>query len=531
MAFSIPIQPRTICPNPKSGPIVVGVYTDEHIVNYGTQKAISLTFTSATVADTTTLVIAGVTLTVDSATFFTKNTFAWNTTALNAATAFARMIRANFSFNNVWVVQQDETVILFWQDYGSKPSDDLSAVAGDLTVNYTIAGADIETKEVTLWYKLYKAGNPVSEVRSAAVPYDPLFPWAAVKFQLEESFALLLSTQFPGLGSMTAPEWQQTMLDEFTFRAGTVEKVNCENVYGTALETFTFKVVNSVFQHYDTNDFLDHCYARGSLAKFLTDRPDCWPLCFDSYEWLFIYLELPAGVGDADPENEAFKVLWEFYDAAGGLITTNQALISFATGTTSAVYAIPTGTSHDPVDSFLPFNADTMQVKVQFKSDIDSVITWHDYSETYTYKLRECDCHEEEVYFLNWKGGFDTINFRKVTKFDVEVDALILTSKHFIETFESIDEYYNKGARQATIDRADERLTLISDRIANSCFNLCWIEQFLTSPEHYIRYQDANGRDRARRVVLDYNTTTILQVGQVFRLQPSFVYLDELETH
>lgn len=532
MSFTMPKQPRTTCPNPKSGEVTVGVFIDDHVITYGAFKTLQLTFTSATVADSTTLKIAGVDLVVDStAGFYTSTTFAWNVDAATAIQAFVRMIRANFNFNDVWVIVDDATpttVSLFWRTRGTQPADDFTALAGDLTIDINVPGNDPETEDYFLWYRLYKDGEPVSEIRSASIPFDPDNPFNTVDLELSRSFGQLLETPFPGLENMSGVEYVPEFLDVFTVRVGSVEKLDCVNDYKTAIESFDFKVANSIFQHYEEKEFLNHCYVKGSLAKFLTDRPDCFSACFDSYEWLYIYLEQPAGTGIADVETGAFKVVWTIKDSAGSILTVNEELIVFDPGVEFGVFAIPTGTNHDSVKPFLDNNSATLSVQVEFLTDVDAVQTWLPYSEVYTYNLRGCRCNEVEIWFLNWRGGFDTINFKKIDQFDIEVDATILSSKHILDKFESLDEYFNSGARKGHITRADEIFTLLSDRISNRCGALCWIEQFLTSPLHYIRYQDANGNDKARRVVLDYGTTTILKTGEVFRLRPTFTYLDEL---
>ena len=277
-------------------------------------------------------------------------------------------------------------------------------------------------------------------------------------------------------------------------------------------------MVNSVFQEDEFEEFLP--YSRPDnlgIVKFLTDRPICFPICFGSYEWIWIYLHK----SDLFTNATQFVVVYQFKQTNGDPLRQVEAFLG-----SDGVYCIPSGTDNQIVNNELgTSNEYTIQVFAKFSNDI-----LFPYSEKRTYRCYECSCNEEEIYFLSSLGGYDTMSFERIESGDLIVEG-VTTETELNRTSRRADTFYNQGARQNHIQNVDEKYFLRSIIIKGKCNERCWYEQFLASPFHYIRTVDAQGIEIMRRVIVDMETTRLYTAENVTRLFIGFTFTNTKNHH
>jgi len=273
-------QPRTFCPVSKSYPLLYQISTDEHIISSGEFPFFTLTIESTPAANGEVLILAGQTFTVDNIGPETFQTFRGDGTKKDIAESIVLALQKNFTFQDYQIFTTssggDWTVNAF--KFTAEELDDWIFDNTGLSIATTLTeanGQPVELRNMRIWYRLYRQGEPVTGIKTADIPFDPLSPFSSiVEFDVLEQARITVRAKIPSYNLLT-PLPDNDYSDVLHVRFGLVEyDDNCNPIYGDSFITSDFVLTNSIFQYNYAFEFLPHCPNGGfPLVRFLSDRP------------------------------------------------------------------------------------------------------------------------------------------------------------------------------------------------------------------------------------------------------------------
>lgn len=523
-------MPRTYCPNSKSRPVQWTIQTDEHIDTPGTFASFTVTFNTTGGANGETIEIAGQTMTVDNSQPFGYKTFQATGTSREVAENFLNAMRTDPTF---------ELYLTFLSGSGGTWSANAIKYEATTEENWTFddAGTTMDVditdangappvlKNVRIWYRLYDINQPVSTQRYADIIFDSTFPFfSEVPIDAESLLRGLVSTTPPSY-AWFGPVLDTNYSKRFHLRYGLIEfDDNCDRIYGQSGFTSEIILTNSVWQLHETREFLDHCPATVSegTVQFLTDRPDSMVICFETYEWVHIWLErLGTDTG-------IFRIRFRFYAGPeeDDFISQYEQLVKDGFG----AYIIGIGPADNALSSAIPIGTTRYTIQV-YKQREDGIGGFEDvpYSITLERHLVACDCKAAEVYFLEDNGSWRTVIFEKVTERTIEQRESAWEQPLDKFDTDADTRLFDEGSRYSEADLADQTFVLLTEKISERKRPM--YEQLVRSPECYIKTMTAQGKLIVRRIIFNRQTFITSRRGEAIRLQLRFRFNTRLKIH
>lgn len=300
---------------------------------------------------------------------------------------------------------------------------------------------------------------------------------------ISRNLSSYVSTTFPGMipGS-DAPILDANICKNICLRFGQIFDeglTDCDATPQFFETTSPIKIINSAFQKPEEVDSInsgiplmeDFCYS-GTPTRFLTDYPTGLPVCPGACFWLWYHL-------DADLSGLVNPIVYPFYRFfyTDGTNTPNiQGTTPMSVG---ECWSVPAG------ECELSFLADPLKTIEAIETTIlvvsDFLIV--QLSETFRLEIDVSKCCCNEFYFLNEKGGFDTIEFNCETEIALSIESSEICG------FENCEGDILKGGKAEADRSAFETFTIFS-QFNEDYFDLNWFRQFLKSPIRYIRKED-----------------------------------------
>ena len=496
--ISLTLGPNSLCPNPVSGPICFNILSDEHYESAGSFANMNVMFPNGqTNPDGNSIVINGITFTVDSSSDYTSTTFKYGATTAETADNFKNMLASNYYYIDAHLslsTGTNSTVYVLWTK--REEIKDLETYSHANMTNWATSnvvinqGSAPQLNSFRLWYLLHDGDESLTRQRFSNIPFDPLNIFKTLELSFEESIQRMLSFTIPSI-SLDAPFQDSKFYRKLRLRYGGVLTSNCEDSNGQVFNSYEFTVINSVIQPEERNFNQNHCPFFSTQVKFLTDRRNGLSVGVDELQLMWIWINnTPAFNVTTD---NAFKVVYTFYPSDGSPEFEHEKLIQ-----DPGAWVVPCGTSMPTIANNVN-GVSKYTVQVFGKQFHDSTLYWAEYSELFTFNYDTNQNYDLEIYFKEDRGGLGTFKFKETTRVaPVKVGAV---SDNGV-TKGTWPTVVQNGRRVQHVSSYHEIFTARSGRISNTESNRLWIKKFIKSGDYFIRLNDTQGNQYIRRIIL-----------------------------
>ena len=446
-------------------------------------------------------------------------------TIAQMADNLAQMLNANFAFIGNWTIARTSFPGLETVTASSKEEKNFSPFTFSFPVAIppllvTLNGTDPEFKkdyEIVIQIWDCDALGVLTNLLSTT-SFEPDTATSEVCADLSRDLSTLVQTTWPGLlpGS-DQPLQDTTVCRRICLRYGQIfdESASDCDVTPQYFETASpITIINAVFQKpveaesiLTSTDLMDAWCYQGEPTRFLTDYPQSVKVCPDSCFWLWYNFDIDLTLF-VDPEAYAF---YRFFYTDGSISPSIQSVRDLIR---NGCWTIPAG------ECQVGYLADPLKVIEAIET---TIILLHDagallISESFTLQIDRSKCCCREFYFLNEKGGFDTLMMNCEQDVDLELSSSEVCG------FENCTGDILQGGKQEADRRAFEVFKVFT-QFNSDYVDLDWFRQFLKSPIRYVRV----GEEVYKIKLLTDSIPTFRHDEKVF-LELEYVYSFELRT-
>lgn len=444
---------------------------------------------TATTADGTVFIIAGIKFTKQSTGTSNYNTIVYGAgaTSLDIATAIETAINANAYFTGrvtiSYVSGSPSYINIRINDYKVLSNFNTSTPFTLDTVNtYNAIGYELFDGLKVIW-NLYNGSNvKLSSKDEYAVIYRNA---TSGNFECFIDFRNAVK-MFLGLTIQNQLACLSSALIDSEFNAKFKVKFSvirdaiggCGIEYVNNGETSVFEVGNSIIDSLGTLDYSSYLFTNNAevvdtkLIKFLTIRPQDVAVCNSSCQSAFVYLN--AMTKRTGGVAVVYKLNRYEYDASGVLLSSNV----------NETISVSDGVLQLPIQ-FLNTSAAYMTVNISCtiydNTDllIANVLLNRVITETIRFYHANCDC-QKEMYFMNRLGGMETIQFSQYNEIDNEISLTNVTTLQ--QCSDSVaNKLFKTGTRPSQISgRRLYRYTTTLYQKKDS--HILFMDSFTTSP-------------------------------------------------
>ena len=408
-------------------------------------------------------------------------------TLVEIADNFFAMLQANYSFFEDWDVVRTsspgfETIVANAREEGFVNPFDFDFPVVTPPLYLPLNGTDPEYKEnYRIVVEVWKCVDGVLTEKLYSNAYEPDAD-GNVCFDIAGTVSSYLSTGFPGLQPNDDSVYiQPDMCFDVCLRYGQIyadDETTCDAIPRYFETSSPVALINSAFQKEAEVESIEtgvplmdpFCY-QGSPTRFLTDYPSGLKVCPDSLFWLYYNLDIDLSAF-SNPEVYPF---YRFRYTDGSVSSPVQGSRPLSG---NGCFAVPAGEYQLSYLSPFPLKTIASIETTIILIDLPSVALI--ISETFVLEIDQTACCCREFYFLNEKGGFDTI------RLNCEQDRTLNLESVDICSIEKCEGDILKGGKAEANRKAFETYTVFT-KFNSEYLDLDWLRQFLKSPIRYVR--------------------------------------------
>lgn len=468
-------------------------------------------FTPSTQAAGLEFTIAGITF--ETSTVTTGNTVDWSGTNADIANNLEVMLNANFFFSRDYTFTRGQIgVIEFFLieakevGFNANFTFDLTNLVGGLQIGFfNTQGTDQVFKPnyqmiVELWQA--SAGIPESILTTRSYQFKESD--LQVCFDLRRLIQPFLQSQFPELLNNINPVLD-TSYGQFAIRYGQAFSTDQCTLQPQYFEfSSVFDVINAAIQRdEDPQDLSPYCTVSVPNVQFLTNSPEDYRYCKDNYIWLSALISQDlVDAADAASVDIAPVYIVTFSDASTEVVA--GPILNSGAG----IYHLPIGVPQIQ-SSLVSTNPNIVSI------DLSIILFSLIVPPTIIFPLRSIDvsgrCCRYELYFLNTKGGWDTMLFTDADSLTVNIESLEV--KQVEPCFNEID----KGGRGQFSKVSTDTISVFSDFV-DTYESIEWFKQMLNSPSKLLHIDG-----KAYKVNLTNDSVLLRQYAERVLAQLDFV--------
>jgi hypothetical protein len=516
--------------HPISNCLDVCLNTDSYLLSAASAAQFRAEFDLSPIPIGEVFVFFGQTFTVG--TVNNHNTFIWSSTdasqtAANLLTAFSRnaLLSEMYNFNYISSGATITELLVIWKEMGFNSDFTFSGDMPNWLLRSSGTNAIYQEGYEYIW-ELW--GRTPTGVTFPILPVESCTPLITANgdtsdlcIEFKYDIRQLLKTTF--FWTNTTIAFDHTCYGSYRVKYGSqqTKAQGCGVDFLDVNYTPYFNVCNAICQPYDLPSFAgqflggvdgrlwDYDHTKTTLAKFFTSRPrdnkGVITICKDEFINLWFYLPL---------DTPFYIVIIEVFNAAG--VAIGSQTFNPINSVNERFMVIPASPMNLP-----SMNVLAKQYRITVQSDGIPV------SETLRFRIDDCVCESEQVFFVGDKLGYETMKFTRVESVSINVNQSEICLD--VPCGGTLRDRVTNGFSNVGTE-AYETITLVSDELAFNENNLNWFMQFKKSESRYILRNMSDGTQQPFSLVLESGSVQIYQYQDTVQLTVTGRYGFSLDT-